>query len=223
MEEAKKILLIGAGGHCLSVLDSLLSSCQYQDIGIVDKKYESNEPLADVKKTIMGVPIIGNDEDLELLFGKGYREAFVTVGSIGDVSLRKSLYQKVNKIGFKMPNIIDKTSVISSNVSLGEGIYVGKKAIINANTKIGNLAIINTSSVIEHECEIEDFVHVAPGVILCGNVCIGEETHIGAGSIIKQGVHIGTKTMIGMGSVVLKDVKDNTIAYGNPCREGNYE
>lgn len=38
MEDAKKILLIGAGGHCLAVLDSLLSSYQYQDIGIIDKK-----------------------------------------------------------------------------------------------------------------------------------------------------------------------------------------
>lgn len=38
----------------------------------------------------MGVPIVGNDEDLEYLFVKGYKEAFITVGSIGDVSLRKS-------------------------------------------------------------------------------------------------------------------------------------
>jgi sugar O-acyltransferase (sialic acid O-acetyltransferase NeuD family) len=223
MEEAKKILLIGAGGHCMSVLDSLLSSYDYQDIGIIDKKIESEQILGKSKKSIMGIPIIGHDEELELLFNKGYKEAFITVGSIGNVSLRKKLYQKIKEIGFKIPNIIDKTSVVSSNTSLGEGVYVGKKAIINASTKVGNLAIINTSAVIEHECDIEDFVHVAPGTVLCGNVCIGSETHIGAGSVIKQGVRIGANTMIGMGSVVIKDIEENTIAYGNPCSEENYE
>lgn len=223
MEEAKKILLLGAGGHCLSVLDSLLSSYDYQDIGIIDKKVESNKFLGYTKKTIMGIPVIGHDEELELLFNNGYKEAFITVGSIGDVSLRKMLYKKVKEIGFEIPNIIDKTSVVSSKTSLGEGVYVGKKAVINANTNIGNLAIINTSAIVEHECELKDFVHIAPGAVLCGNVCIGSETHIGAGSVIKQGVHIGTKTIIGMGSVVLNNIKDNTIAYGNPCREENHE
>lgn len=222
MDGAKKILLIGGGGHCLAVLDSLLSSYQYQDIGIIDKKNDCTKPNTDSKETIMGIPIVGSDEDLEFLYGKGYKEAFITVGSIGDASLRKKLYYKVKEIGFKIPNIIDKTSALSINISLGEGIYVGKKAMINADTKIGNLAIINSSAVIEHECEINDFVHIAPGAILCGNVCIGKDTHIGAGSIIKQGVHIGSKTMIGMGSVVLKNMNDNTIAYGNPCREVNH-
>lgn len=221
MEETKKILLIGAGGHCLSVLDSLLSSYHYQDIGIIDKKFNSDEKIDNKKNMIMGIPIVGNDEELEKLFNQGYKEAFITVGSVGNVSLRKKLYYKIKEIGFKIPNIIDNTSVVSNSTSLGEGIYIGKKAVINACTKIGNLAIINTSSTIEHECEIKDFVHVAPSSVLCGNVYIGSETHIGAGSVIKQRVHIGAKTMIGMGSVVLKDMKDNTIAYGNPCREVN--
>lgn len=223
MEDAKKILLIGAGGHCLAVLDSLLSSYQYQDIGIIDKKNICTEPDTDSKKSIMGVPIVGNDEDLEYLFVKGYKEAFITVGSIGDVSLRKKLYYKVKEIGFKIPNIIDKTSVVSNHTSLGEGIYVGKQAVINTDAKIGNLAIINTSAVIEHECEVQNFSHISSGAVLCGNVLIGEGSHIGAGSVIKQGLRIGRNTIIGMGSVVLKDMNDDTIAYGNPCREVNHE
>lgn len=223
MGEAKKILLIGAGGHCISVIDSLLSSYQYKDIGIIDKLDETDDPLGNISKSIMGVPIIGVDDDLELMFHKGYKEAFITVGSVGDVSVRKRLYYKLKEIGFIIPNIIDKTSVVSNNTTLGEGIYIGKRAIINACIKIGNLAIINTSTIIEHECAIGEFVHVAPGTILCGNVTIGSDTHIGAGSVIKQGIQIGTNTMIGMGSVVLNDIKDNIVAYGNPCREVIHE
>ena len=34
----KKILLVGGGGHCQSVLDSLLELDQFSAIGIIDKK-----------------------------------------------------------------------------------------------------------------------------------------------------------------------------------------
>lgn len=215
MFQNRKILLLGAGGHCLSVIDSLISSYNYSDIGIIDKVEEGNQG----KRMIMGVPVVGSDDDLLHLFESGYTDAFITVGSVGNPSLRKKLYQQIKEIGFQIPNIIDKTSVISEYATLAKGIYVGKNAVINANTMIGCCAIINTSATIEHECNIGEFVHIAPGSILCGNVTIGNHTHIGAGSIVKQGLHIGSDTMIGMGSVVISNIGSKVTAYGNPCRE----
>lgn len=50
------------------------------------------------------------------------------------------------------------------------------------------------------------------------DVHIGENTWIGAGVIIVPGVHIGNNTVIGAGSIVTKDIPDNVIAVGNPCR-----
>ena len=50
------------------------------------------------------------------------------------------------------------------------------------------------------------------------DVYIGENTWIGAGVIIVPGVRIGKNTVIGGGSVVIKDVPDNVVAVGNPCR-----
>ena len=49
-------------------------------------------------------------------------------------------------------------------------------------------------------------------------VTIGSHVWIGGGAIILPGVTIGDNVVIGAGSVVTKDVPDNTIAYGNPCR-----
>lgn len=215
MSEIKKIVLLGAGGHCISVLESIKESSMYAEIGVIDKIIED--------ENVMGVPIIGCDNDLIRLHSQGYTDAFITVGSIGDTSLRKRLYQLIKQIGFHIPNIIDSSSIISQYATLGEGIYIGRKAVVNAYAKIGNLVIINTSSVVEHECIIEDLVHVSPGSILCGNVQVGKETHIGAGSVIKQRIYIGAGTMIGMGSVVLKNIGDNVVAYGNPCKEVKYE
>lgn len=50
------------------------------------------------------------------------------------------------------------------------------------------------------------------------DVHIGENTWIGAGAVIVPGVHIGRNVVIGAGSVVTKDIPDNVVAVGNPCR-----
>ncbi|MDD6194415.1 MAG: sugar O-acetyltransferase [Lachnospiraceae bacterium] len=50
------------------------------------------------------------------------------------------------------------------------------------------------------------------------DVYIGENTWIGAGAVIVPGVHIGRNVVIGAGSVVTKDIPDNVVAVGNPCR-----
>lgn len=58
----------------------------------------------------------------------------------------------------------------------------------------------------------------AKGLQYNRDVYIGENTWIGAGVIIVPGVRIGTNTVIGGGSVVTKDIPDNVVAVGNPCR-----
>lgn len=50
------------------------------------------------------------------------------------------------------------------------------------------------------------------------DVYIGENSWIGAGVIIVPGVHIGKNAVIGAGSVVTRDIPDNVVAVGNPCR-----
>ena len=49
-------------------------------------------------------------------------------------------------------------------------------------------------------------------------VNIGDNVWIGANSVILPGITIGTNTVIGAGSIVTKDVPDNVVAVGNPCR-----
>ena len=50
------------------------------------------------------------------------------------------------------------------------------------------------------------------------DVHIGENAWIGAGVIIVPGVRIGKNAVIGAGSVVTRDIPDNVVAVGNPCR-----
>ena len=49
-------------------------------------------------------------------------------------------------------------------------------------------------------------------------VRIGKNCWIGAGVVIVPGVTIGDNVVIGAGSIVTKDIPDNVIAVGNPCK-----
>ena len=49
-------------------------------------------------------------------------------------------------------------------------------------------------------------------------VRIGRNCWIGAGAVILPGVTIGDNSVIGAGSVVTKDIPENVVAVGNPCR-----
>lgn len=50
------------------------------------------------------------------------------------------------------------------------------------------------------------------------SVHIGKNCWIGAGVIIVPGVTIGDNVVVGAGSIVTKDLPDNVVAVGNPCR-----
>lgn len=47
---------------------------------------------------------------------------------------------------------------------------------------------------------------------------IGNNVWIACNATILSGVHIGNNVVIGAGSVVTKDIPDNYLAFGNPCR-----
>ena len=49
-------------------------------------------------------------------------------------------------------------------------------------------------------------------------VTIGSNVWIGGNVVINPGVTVGSNVVIGSGSVVVKDIPDNCVAAGNPCR-----
>lgn len=49
-------------------------------------------------------------------------------------------------------------------------------------------------------------------------VTIGDNVWVGGSVVINPGVTIGNNVVIGSGSVVTKDIPDNVVAVGNPCR-----
>ncbi|NRT73697.1 acetyltransferase [Clostridium beijerinckii] len=208
----EKIVLLGGGGHCSSIIDTIQNSNLYEIVGIIDLK-------KNIGQNISGVKVIDSDENLIKYKKVGIENVFISVGSIGNPYNRIKLFNLAKAIGFKIPSIVDNSAIVSKNAKIGYGTFVGKGVIINTGSIIGCSCIVNSGSIIEHDCVIGEFVHISPGSILCGGVKIGKFTHIGANSTVIQYRNIGENTVIGAGSLVLKDIRSNITAYGSPCKE----
>ena len=118
----------------------------------------------------------------------------------------------------KFINIIHRGEDISKMATLGVGILINSKVSIAAHTTIGNFVSINRHVSIGHHTVISDYCSINPGTNIAGNVKIGEGTMIGMGTSVLDKIKIGKNTIIGAGSVVTKDIPDNVVAYGSPCK-----
>lgn len=196
-----KILLVGAGGHAISCMEIIESDDLYEIVGLIGYKGERN-------KKVLNYNIIGCDDNLSNLLSKS-KNAFITIGQIKSSSLRKKMFTKLIKIGYKLPTIISSTSLVSRHSYVSKGSIVMKNAIINAGVTIGKNCIINNGAIIEHGVEIGDHCHISTGVIINGDVKIGHGTFIGSQSTVKEGVKIGMNSVVGMGSRILKNIDNN--------------
>ena len=200
MDRKRRLVLIGGGGHCKSVLDAAYRMDVFHEIVITDREIPAGTKILDT-------PVVGTDDMLPALFADGWTEAFVTVGSIKSTKVRRMLYEKAAQLGFDFPVIRDPSAQVSDYALLGAGVVVGKHAVINADAEVGSMAIINTGAIIEHECRVGSFSHVAVGATLCGNVTVEENVFVGAGTTILQGCTVCSGAVIGAGSLVLNDVQ----------------
>ena len=106
------------------------------------------------------------------------------------------------------------------NIEVGENFYANYnliildvgKVIIGKNAQIApNVSIYTAGHPIHPESRNSGYEY---GIA----VTIGDNVWIGGNVCIMPGVTIGRNGVIGAGSVVTKDIQDNVIAAGNPCR-----
>jgi len=190
----KKIILIGGGGHCKSVIDVIEQENKFQIAGIVDK-----HDLLDSK--ILGYQVIGNDSDLEKL-SKKYKYALITIGQIKSVSPRLKLFALIKKLGFFIPYIISPKAYVSKHSKVGNGTVIMHNVVINANVYIGENCIINSKALIEHDCIIDNHCHISTNAIINGGVKIGAESFLGSNVTTKNNIKIKKKSFIKAGTLI---------------------
>ncbi|KRN99343.1 sugar O-acetyltransferase [Companilactobacillus kimchiensis] len=103
---------------------------------------------------------------------------------------------------------------------VGDNFYANYETIILdiAEVKIGNnvffgprVGLYTAGHPIDAVIRNEAFEYGKP-------ITIGNDVWVGGNVVINPGVTIGSNVIIGSGSIVVKDIPDNVIAVGNPCR-----
>jgi len=106
------------------------------------------------------------------------------------------------------------------NIEVGENFYANFGCtILDVNkVKIGENVLLAPNVQIYTATHPTDPKERLTGKEYAVSIVIGDNVWIGGGTIICPGVTIGNNVTIGAGSVVTKDIPDNVIAGGNPCR-----
>ena len=197
-----RLMLIGGGGHCLSCIGVIEEANSHSIVGIVEREGVLGE-------FAHGYPILGADAQLEELLPKS-DEVLITLGQIADAVPRKSLFDRLRRLGAQFATVSAADSSISRRASIGVGTVVLSGSTVNAGAQVGMNCIINSHALVEHGAEIHDHCHISTGALVNGDAVIGAESFIGSGAIIREGVIIGARSVIGAGSRVGGDVPSGT-------------
>lgn len=201
------VVIVGASGHAKVVIDLFREVDAFRVIGLVD---------ADATpRKVLGIPVIGCDEDMPTLRGQGVSSAFV---AIGDNRLRYKIGRRLETLGFTLVKAVSRRAAVSPSAIIGAGVAIMAGAVVNAETRIEDLAILNTNASVDHDCRLGEACHVAPGSAIAGNVDIGRLAFLGVGVRAIPGVSIGEGSVVGAGATVVRDLPANIVAMDTPAR-----
>jgi maltose O-acetyltransferase len=138
----------------------------------------------------------------------------------GDRELRRELFLKIfgkggNTVWLQPPFFCD----YGANIELGERVF------FNFNCTVLDVCKITIGDYCQFGSGVQILTPLHP--LNAGRrrkeeygapIMIGSDVWVGSGAIILPGVKIGSRTVVGAGSVVTRDLPDDVLAVGNPCR-----
>ncbi len=188
-----KLALFGHGGHAREVAAQMNLDVTF----FVDDKY-ANE---------VSKPISTFDPEV-------YQMMVAVADSKDREKIVKKLPENTSYFTFVHPTAL----LMSKDIEIGIGSFIGAYSILTTNITIGNHAILNRGNHIGHDSKIGDYFSAMPGAIVSGNVRISDCVYIGSNSSIKEKIIVNSEVIVGSNTTVVKNILTRGVYVGVPAK-----
>ena len=185
--------------------------------------------MTEKDKMLKGLPYSSRDPELLSMYHKA-RKLIKEYNLLDSELLEKRDGLLTDLLGFKGNGVWIETPFFCD---YGENISIGDNTFINTNCMFldNNRITIGKNGLIAPYVQIytathplkasERIIETEKGssyITSAKPVTVGDNVWLGGNSIVFPAVTIGNNVTIGAGSVVTKDIPDNVLAMGNPCK-----
>ena len=192
-----KKALIGNGGHAREV---------QAQMGIELFRFVSEEYWRE-----------GDDKLLTL--SKFDPDKYVVMIAVADSKDREDIVKQLPTNTQYFTFIHPTAQLMSKNITIDEGSFIGANSIITCNVEIGKHAILNRGVHVGHDCKIGDYFSAMPGSIVSGNVNLGNKVYLGTNSSIREKITICDDVIIGLNTGIVKDINISGTYIGQNIRQ----
>ena len=203
MPSPSNLIIVGAGGHALSVGDAALSA-GWTVVGFYS-------PDGTGPASILG-PVLSSLDSLELS-----NTAFAL--GIGTNHVRETVARDISRrfAQTEIVSVVHATAWVSPHATVHPGAVILAHTSVGPGSTVGRGALLNTGASLDHESSLGDYASLGPGARTGGNVSVGERTMIGIQAGIVHGVTVGSDCVVGAHSLVNSDLDSNVVAWGTPA------
>lgn len=136
------------------------------------------------------------------------------------INERQDLMKKILKKTKEHFTIMSPFYCDLGNIEIGENFYANYNCVILDGAKVtfGDNVFIAPNCCFSTAGHPLDIAQRNQGLEYAYPIHVGDNVWIGANVTVLAGVTIGSGSVIGAGAVVNRDIPENVIAVGNPCR-----
>jgi maltose O-acetyltransferase len=142
-----------------------------------------------------------------------------------DTESRKRLIKRI--LGSTKDNLCIEPSFwcdYGYNIEVGENFYSNHNLVVLdcAKVRFGDNVFIGPNCSFYTAGHPLDVIQRNKGLEYALPIIVGDNVWLGGNVVVLPGITIGKNSVIGAGSVVTKDIPENVVAVGNPCKVVKY-
>ena len=207
------IAIIGGGDHALEILNYIIDDSAFyrkiSNIFIIDKNKKNLSIFKKISSKIIFAP-----NTTKLRKTKNIKACI----SFGEPNMRKKSFLELKKNKIKLFSIIHKSSYISRNAVLSDGVIVAPNCVIAPFAELKENVLINSGAVVGHHSSIGLHAVMSPNAFTAGHSKVGTGCLLGPNSSIMQSISLGNFSRLSASSVLYKNCYKFSLAHGNPAK-----